>query len=116
MEQPITSNDYFGVEIYHVDQEADQKVSGKRLASEDKNNFTFDELSDYFCMPFHSAAVALGIYFITKPYDIHECLSTLKLSPGLHDTQLQRICRKAKITNWPYKKVHAMCKTSFSNI
>ena len=48
--------------------------------------FTFPPLlhrSDYFGMPFHAAAQALN----------------------LHDTQLQRICRKVNIQKWPYQQV-----------
>ena len=49
-------------------------ASPKKKTSTEKKTYSFEELSDLFGLPFHSAAVALG----------------------LHDTQLQRHCRKVR--------------------
>lgn len=83
-------DDHLEVEIYDPNETKETNPEqpprdGKRAKrnADEALKYTYEELSDYFGMPFHSAAVALN----------------------LHDTQLQRYCRKANIISWPYKKV-----------
>jgi hypothetical protein len=88
-----SAEDYLEVEVYDPEEAEDSgqaSSEAKRIrrktideAESKRGKYSYDELSNYFGMPFHSAAVALG----------------------LHDTQLQRYCRKANILSWPYKKV-----------
>ena len=93
----IGHDDHLEVEIYDPmeDKEINQEQTpqeGKRAkriaegADSKALKYTYEELSNYFGMPFHSAAVALD----------------------LHDTQLQRYCRKANVISWPYKKVYIL--------
>ena len=75
---------YQEVEIYDPDTIT---VNSETKTPTSRKALSYEEISKYFGLPFHTAAQKLG----------------------LHDTQLQRNCRRVSIKKWPYQKILDAC-------